>query len=103
VFAAAQTTAFSGTLPPYVSFAAGSLESITVEAVGKVTLGGGEPYSGPHGVAFYDGTNLSSINGISGLIDSDLGFFLTAGVRYQDNVGDFLVSVTLHPVTAAVK
>ena len=43
-----------------------------------MTLAGGEPYSGPHGVAFYDGTNLSSINGISGLIDSDLGFFLTA-------------------------
>jgi hypothetical protein len=174
VFAAGQTSAFSGTLPPYVSFAAGSVEAITVEAVGKVTLGAGEPYSGPHGIAFYDGTNLSSINGISGLIDADLGFFLTGvfldnsapsgagpsildftgkedftdlhpivaqsfyvgngftgttaqlfipparatrlflGIAdgcvldgggppgcYLDNVGDFLVSVTLHPATAA--
>jgi hypothetical protein len=176
VFAAGQTSAFSGTLPPYVSFAAGSVESITIEATGEVTLGGGEPYSGPHGIAFYNGTNLSSINGISGLIDTDLGFFLTAvflddsapggagpsifnftgkegftdlhpvvaqsfymgngfagttaqyfipparatrlflGIAdgcdldsggppgcYQDNVGNFLVSVTLHPAAAATK
>jgi hypothetical protein len=85
IFAAGQSVAFSGTLPPVVPFAVGSVEAVTVVAIGKITLGGGEPYSGPAGIAFPGGTNLSSFDGISGIIALDRGFFLT-GVFLDDSV-----------------
>jgi hypothetical protein len=76
IFAAGQSVPFSGTLPPVVTFAAGSVEAITVEASGMITLGAGEPYSAPAGIAFPGGTGLSSLNGRSGIIALDRGFFL---------------------------
>jgi len=85
IFAAGQTVAFSGTLPPVVTFAAGSVEAVTVEASGKITLGAGEPYSAPAGIAFPGGTDLTSFNGLSGIIALDRGFFLT-GVFLDDSV-----------------
>ena len=85
IFAAGQSVAFSGTLPPVVSFTAGSVQAILFGAVGKVTLGGGEPYSGPDGIPFPGGTDLTSFNGLSGIIDRDRGFFLT-GVFLDDSV-----------------
>lgn len=84
IFAAGQPSAFSGILPPVVTFAAGSAVSVTVVAVGKVTLGGGEPYSGPAGIPFPGGTDLTSINGLSGIIAKNRGFFLT-GVFLDDS------------------
>jgi hypothetical protein len=84
IFAAGQSVPFSGELPPSVTFAAGSVQVVTFAAAGKVTLGGGEPYSGPVGVPFPGGTDLSSINGISGIIALDRGFFLT-GVFLDDS------------------
>jgi hypothetical protein len=85
IFAAGQSVAFSGTLPPVVTFAAGSVEAVTVEASGMITLGAGEPYSAPAGIAFPGGTDLSSFNGLSGIIALDRGFFLT-GVFLDDSV-----------------
>src|ERR1700683_2374169 len=85
IFASGQSVAFSGTLPPVISFPAGSVEAIEFGAAGKVTLGGGEPYSGPDGIPFPGGTGLSSFNGLSGIIDRDRGFFLT-GVFLDDSV-----------------
>jgi hypothetical protein len=84
IFAAGQSVAFSGELPPVVSFAAGSVKAVTIGAIGKVTLGGGEPYSGPAGIPFPGGTDLSSIDGISGIIALNSGFFLT-GVFLDDS------------------
>jgi hypothetical protein len=84
IFAAGQTSAFSGTLPPAITFTAGSVVSITIAAGGKVTLGGGEPYSAPPGIPFPGGTDLTSIDGISGIIATDRGFFLT-GVFLDDS------------------
>ena len=85
IFAAGQSVAFSGTLPPYVSFAAGPVHAVTFGAGGKVTLGGGEPWSGPDGIHFPGGTDLSPFNGLSGIIDHSRGFFLT-GVFLNDSV-----------------
>jgi hypothetical protein len=85
IFAAGQSVAFSGELPPAVTFTAGSVQAVTIGAIGKVTLGGGEPYSGPVGIAFPGGTDLTSINGLSGIIAHDRGFFLT-GVFLDDSV-----------------
>lgn len=85
IFAAGQSVAFSGTLPPVVTFAAGSVEAVTVVSIGKITLGAGEPYSGPAGIAFPGGTDLSSFDGRSGIIALDRGFFLT-GVFLDDSV-----------------
>jgi hypothetical protein len=85
IFAAGQSTAFSGELPPVIPFAAGSLAAITVGADGKVTLGGGEPYSGPAGIPFPGGTDLTSFNGLSGIIALNSAFFLTA-VFLDDSV-----------------
>ncbi|MGA2738101.1 MAG: hypothetical protein ABSG65_11725 [Bryobacteraceae bacterium] len=85
IFAAGQSVAFSGTLPPVVTFAAGSVEAVTVVSIGKITLGAGEPYSGPAGIAFPGGTDLSSFDGRSGIIALDCGFFLT-GVFLDDSV-----------------
>jgi hypothetical protein len=84
IFAAGQPSAFSGELPPVVTFTAGSVASINIEAVGKVTLGGGEPYSGPAGIPCPGGTDLTSFNGLSGIIAKDRGFFLT-GVFLDDS------------------
>jgi len=84
IFAAGQSVAFSGELPPSVTFAAGSVQVATFSAAGKVTLGGGEPYSGPDGIPFPGGTDLSSIDGISGIIALDRCFFLT-GVFLDDS------------------
>jgi len=53
IFAAGQSSAFSGELPPVLAFPAGSVAAITLEAVGAVTLGGGEPYSRPAGIPFH--------------------------------------------------
>ena len=50
-----------------------------------MTIGGGEPYSGPAGIPFSGGTNLTSINGLSGIIALNRGFFLT-GVFLNDSV-----------------
>jgi hypothetical protein len=85
IFAAGQSDAFSGTLPPGVTFVAGSVDVITVGAIGKVTLGGGEPYSGPAGIPFPGGTDLTSYDGLSGIIALDRGFFLT-GVFLNNSV-----------------
>jgi hypothetical protein len=85
IFASGQSVAFSGTLPPVVSFAAGSLQAVEFGAAGKVTLGGGEPYSGPDGIPFPGGTDLTSFNGLSGIIAVNRGFFLT-GVFLDDSV-----------------
>src|SRR5580658_9073231 len=84
-FAAGQSVAFSGILPPVVTFPAGSVEAVTIGAIGKVTLGAGEPYSGPAGIPFPGGTDLTSFNGLSGIIALDRGFFLT-GVFLDDSV-----------------
>jgi len=84
IFAAGQSFAFSGTLPPEIRFAAGSVAAVTVAAIGRVTLGGGEPYSGPAGIPFPGGTDLSSFNGLSGIIALDRGSFLT-GVFLDDS------------------
>jgi hypothetical protein len=75
IFAAGQSDAFSGALPPVVTFAARSVEAISMEAIGSITLGGGEPYSGPAGIPFPGGTDLTSYNGLSGIIALDRGFF----------------------------
>jgi len=83
IFAAGQSEAFSGTLPPAVHFVGG--EAITILAAGMVTLGGGEPYSHPDGIPFPGGTDLTSYNGLSGIIATDRGFFLT-GVFLNDSV-----------------
>ena len=85
IFASGQSVAFSGTLPPAVTFPAGSVQAIKFGAAGKVTLGGGEPYSGPDGIPFPGGTDLTSFNGLSGIIALDRGFFLT-GVFLNDSV-----------------
>jgi len=85
IFAAGQSAAFSGTLPPVITFAAGSIEAIAFGAAGQITLGAGEPYSGPAGIAFPGGTDLTSINGLSGIIALNSGFFLT-GVFVDDSV-----------------
>jgi hypothetical protein len=85
IFASGQSVAFSGTLPPLISFTAGSVEAIEFGAEGKVTLGGGEPYSGPDGIPFPGGTDLTSFNGLSGIIALNRGFFLT-GVFLNDSV-----------------
>ena len=84
IFAAGQSTSFSGTLPPVVQLTPGSFCTVEFAAAGFVTLGGDEPYSGPHGIPFFSGTNLASIDGISGIIDYPLGFFLT-GVFLDDS------------------
>jgi hypothetical protein len=86
IFAAGQSVAFSGELPPAISFAAGSLEAVTFAGTaGLITLGGGEPWSGPDGIPFPGGTDLTSFNGLSGIIAKDKGFFLT-GVFLDDSV-----------------
>jgi hypothetical protein len=84
IFAAGQSSAFSGELPPVIAFPAGSVAAITLEAVGAVTLGGGEPYSSPAGIPFPGGTDLTSIDGLSGIIALNSGFFLT-GVFLDDS------------------
>jgi hypothetical protein len=85
IFAAGQSVAFSGVLPPAVGFTAGSVPEITMAATGMITLGGGEPYSDAAGIPFPGGTDLTSINGLSGIIALDRGFFLT-GVFLDDSV-----------------
>jgi hypothetical protein len=85
IYASGQSTAFSGTLPPVVTFAAGSVQAIRLEAIGKVSLGAGEPYSGPKGIPFAGGTGLTAFNGLSGIDASNAGFFLTA-VFLDDSV-----------------
>jgi len=85
IFAAGQSEAFSGTLPPVIQFTAGSVAYVTILAAGQITLGAGEPYSHPDGVPFGGGTGLSSYNGLSGIIAVDRGFFLT-GVFLNDSV-----------------
>ncbi|HTQ56650.1 MAG TPA: hypothetical protein VMI94_19425 [Bryobacteraceae bacterium] len=84
IFAAGQSSAFSGTLPPTVAFPAGSVASVQLQALGRVTLGGGEPYAGPAGIPFHGGTDLTTYNGLSGIIAHDRGFFLT-GVFLDDS------------------
>jgi|SRR5580658_2234903 hypothetical protein len=85
IFAAGQSVAFSGILPPVVTFPAGSVEAVTIGAIGKITLGAGEPYSGPAGIPFPGGTDLTSFNGLSGIVATNRGFFLT-GVFLNDSV-----------------
>jgi hypothetical protein len=53
--AAGQSRAFSGVLPPEIAIPAG-VKAVTIAAGGSVTLGGGEPYSGPDGIPFPGGT-----------------------------------------------
>lgn len=64
-----------GTLPPEVSFAAGSGQVLTVtDVTGTVSLTPGYPSNGSGNTSF--ATNISSYNGISGIVDPNRSGFL---------------------------
>ena len=73
-----------GTLPPSFSFSSGSAQTLTVTSVtGTVSLTPGYPSNGGGSTGF--ATNITSYNGISGIIDPNrsgflVGVFLTNAV-----------------------